>query len=331
MILREFLYVDTDKVRSIMAQLDEGIDEGETSTQSSEKKTSLGSVRLARHERGVGEETVTQRSLLDAIFPKFEEALESEGLLSDISEELQTPGYWPNELRSSYPPGSIVRITAPARLFDARYVAAIMAGVSAAVNGFTTFTGTTHDGANQNRAEKRSAARTTPHKQPTTGPAPAESLELEDRIMNFPNNSIEGLTTDMLKAFIRLARGMFIPGLHLMLSPASLDSHIITCRLQEGMKYLESDPEVLFARYGVTDQLWTMVGTVGAYAPEDSTPFDTAATQKDWGRPQFIDMVNTFMRHIGSSGLADMPTFPGFSMIPFAVYRLIGSPVEGAH
>lgn len=83
MILREFLYVDTDKVRAMLAQLDGGVAEEERETNKQEKKYTVGPRSVAQHLQVTGGERYTQKSLGDAIFPMLEAALESEGLLRD--------------------------------------------------------------------------------------------------------------------------------------------------------------------------------------------------------------------------------------------------------
>lgn len=78
MILREFLYVDTDKVRALLAQLDDGIAEESLETERKEKRTTIGPRSAAQHLQGTGSESYTNKSLGDALFPTLEESLESE-------------------------------------------------------------------------------------------------------------------------------------------------------------------------------------------------------------------------------------------------------------
>lgn len=136
MILREFLYVDTDKVRGMQAQLDGGIAEEERRTTKSDKRTEGGVKGVVSHYQGSGEEQYVHKSLGDALFPTLEESLDAEGLLFDISQELQVPSYWHSDaLRGDHPPGTIVRITSMGSLFDARYVASAFAGFAATYAG----------------------------------------------------------------------------------------------------------------------------------------------------------------------------------------------------
>ena len=69
MLLREFLYVDTDKVRGLLAQLEGGVSEGESETTRGEKRSGIGMKGLAEHYQQWGNERLVQKSLGDALFP----------------------------------------------------------------------------------------------------------------------------------------------------------------------------------------------------------------------------------------------------------------------
>jgi hypothetical protein len=56
-------------------------------------------------------------------------------VLSDISDVVVDPDYWMTHLQQDYPPGSLVRITAPGHLFDSRYVAQTFSNFTAAAAG----------------------------------------------------------------------------------------------------------------------------------------------------------------------------------------------------
>ncbi|WP_455757949.1 DUF6414 family protein [[Kitasatospora] papulosa] len=113
MILREFLYVDTDKVRAMLAQLAGGVAEEEHETSRHEKRNTVGPRSVAQHLQVTGGERYTQKSLGDTIFPTLEDELEAQGLLRDISEEVSENLEWTSgNLKKIAPPGSLVRVTA---------------------------------------------------------------------------------------------------------------------------------------------------------------------------------------------------------------------------
>jgi hypothetical protein len=97
--------------------------------------------------------------------------------------------------------------------------------------------------------------------------------------------------------------------------------------LQEGKRYLDAERDVLFSRYGLASQEWTILGTVGHYAapPEDiSTDFDGFTTPENkLDRHRLVSTINALLSFIADQGLSDAPTYPGFSLVPIAVYRPI--------
>ncbi|MEV0809278.1 hypothetical protein [Micromonospora sp. NPDC050200] len=319
-MLREFLYVDTQKVRSLLAQLgDGGVSEEVKITEKTQNKLSIGARNIANRDWDSGSESSTTRSLADAVFPALEDAMETSGYLVDLSDELQRPEFWKDDLQEAYPEGSFVRITAPARLFDSRYVNRIFAGLSFAANGFTALNPTPGS-----EASKRNKGR------PTTTPkakaaSPRESPE--DDIEDFPAALFgDALTGEQLRGFAKMTRGLFHTGLHLIMNPADQEGLSVSVRLEEGRSFLESEADVLFARYGVQEQEWTMVGTIGSHsAPEidedSSTPFDVRPGGID--RAALTGMISTLVGGVASFGFADLPQYPGFSIVPFAVYRTI--------
>lgn len=265
MILREFLYVDTDKVRGLLAQLDGGILEAEREATRSDKISGAGAGKFLHHEEVWGSERSVQKSLGDAMFPTLEEALEAQGILRDICRHLTNIDYWtPEQLHVEVPPGSIVRITAPGAIFDARYVAATFAGFATAYQGLQGLGAIpTMKVPGGKRPQQR--------KNSPQGIGP----QLEDAIPQL-GPSETGFSDERMRAIIRIARGVFAPGLHMNLFPTEDERYSLGARLQEGRHFLDSDSDILFARYGVGLQEWTVVGTIGHYAssepPPDLTP-----------------------------------------------------------
>ncbi|MGH3942176.1 MAG: DUF6414 family protein [Pseudonocardiaceae bacterium] len=323
MILREFLYVDTDKVRGMQAQLDGGIAEEEHQTNKSDKKTEVGPKSIGAHSRGWSEESYVQKSLGDALFQVLEETLYSQGLLRDLSDELSNPAFWYSDnLREEVPPGTLVRITSTGSLFDARYAASILAGFG------TTYSGLQQLGTIPTTSKKPPAGK--PRDPKTTSTANGIN-QPEDLIPEFgpASQTTDGHDVDakFFRSIVKVARGMFTPGLHLNLSPTNEDQLVIGARLQEGRRFLDSETEILFARYGVGKQLWTLVGSIGHYArPEDMLQPKNLSLIDDENRVirvRFANYINSYMRFAGSLGFADVPQYPSFSVVPLAVYRSI--------
>ena len=161
---------------------------------------------------------------------------------------------------------------------------------------------------------------------PGEADSPEGSIPLGD--IRFDADDDSSISGEFLRGIVQVARGMFAPGLHLMLAPDAEDAGAITVRLQEGRQYLDSDSDVLFARYGVGAQDWTVVGTVGHH-PLPDPDMDNAKFLDGEGniqRAEFGRYVNRLGTLLGNLGFTDLPQSPGFSLVPWAVYRTLGSP-----
>jgi hypothetical protein len=317
-ILREFLYVDTDKVRSLLAQLADGVPEQRSLTDKTHATSGIGLKAIVSHDRDWGSEDTVQRSLADAVFPALEELLEAEGFLTDLSAELQSEAYWTSRsFRNQIGPGSFIRITAPAHLFDARFVARSFSAFAASIGGFLEMFPQhvqvpLKGGKPQPRGQRRSQQ--------------VIEAQLEDTIADFPKAAfMEDVDATTLRSIVKLTRGIFLPGLHLISTPAGEGGPTVSARLQEGMRFLESDAEILFARYGMEPQEWTLVGTVGSFGTEQESSvanfMNASGTAID--RAQMVKSINTVISQLGDVGFVDRPSFPSFTLVPFAVYRSI--------
>lgn len=321
MILREFLYVDTDKVRAMLAQLDGGVTEESRETEREESRTTVGPRVAAQYFKGVGIESYTQKSFGDALFPMLEDALESEGLLRDISQEVADIEQWNSgDLKKRVAPGSLVRISAPGSLFDARYVASAFSAFGAVNVGLQGIgAAPVSPPAPPGKGKQGQGHRRDGVSKPKSDAS--SPLQLEDSIPDFPG--IGGTTGSMLRSFVQISRGIFAPGLHINLTPVA--GVLIGARLQEGRRFLDSEADILFARYGTERQEWTLMGSVGSYGTEETVvpEMDFYNPDGSVNRGDFAECMNAQMRNLGRIGFIDLPQYPGFSVVPFAVYRSI--------
>ncbi|MFF9146153.1 hypothetical protein ACF1BN_14960 [Streptomyces sp. NPDC014861] len=310
----------------MLAQLDGGVAEESRLTQRTEKRTTVGPRVAAQHFQGSSGEEYTNKSLGDALFPMLEDALESEGLLSDISAEVSEMEKWTSgKIKQSVPPGSLVRVSAVGSLFDARYVASAFsafASVNAGLAGLGFSPGdapSAPSGARGKQGQAKGRSGNQP-RAPKSAPNGA-SAELEDLIPEFP--SINGVDRTTLRSFVQISRGVFTPGLHINLTPAK--DVLISARLQEGRQYLDSEADILLARYGAEPQEFTIMGSIGSYGTEEKELPDQNFMNDDgvMSRGLFAEVMNSQMRSLGRIGFIDLPQYPGFSLIPFAVYRSI--------
>lgn len=325
MILREYLYVDSTAVRGVLAQLDSGVAESETQTEQKRKATGGGFKGFAEHTQTWGEDVTTAKSLGDALFPRLEDALESEGLLEDVSAHLSTPEAWDSDaMRKAMTPGKIVRITAPGWLMDSRFIASILTSYAVINRGLENM-----------EILKPATPPTVPPKGKVKAPGasgvyrelPGEAAALEGLIQLGHIGGEGGLQGAYLRGIAQVMRGMFMPGLHLTLTPEVEGAGSVMIRLQEGRQYLDTDPDILFARYGVGAQEWTVVGTVGHHAlPTPDLTQSSFMEGETIRRAKFARYVTGLGTTLGNIGFTDLAQEPDFSLVPWAVYRTIGKP-----
>ncbi|MFI5545664.1 hypothetical protein ACIA6E_18030 [Streptomyces sp. NPDC051815] len=302
----------------MLAQLDGGIAEESRETERKEKRATLGPRVAGQFFQGSGSETYTNKSLGDALFPMLEAALESESLLHDVSEEVSNLDQWRSgDMKSRLPAGSLVRVTAMGSLFDTRYAASVFSGFGSVMVGLNDLGHlSSAKPAVQGKAKRGGVPRQESVKSNANPPA-----SLEDSIPDFPG--VDGADTKSLRAYVRISKGVFSPGLHVNLTP--VEGILINSRLQEGRQYLDSESDILFARYGTEQQQWTVVGSIGSYGTEEDCLPDMEFCRADGtvDRAKFAESMNAQMRNLGRMGFIDLPQHPGFSLIPFAVYRSI--------
>lgn len=318
-VFREFLYADIDRIKSLFAQRLGGVPEEDRVTESALRRFSVGFQSYLTAGRESKNETYEQRSLLDALFPALEELLQTEGWLTDISAAFT--GMSDDDIEDSVRPGSIIRLTADGHLFDATYIAEILAGTATAAGGIAQIGGSL-GGGGQGPRQKPKGQRGKPE---ASGDDSLGPRRLEEMIDDFPAQVIPGVAGDQFRAMVKLARGMFQEGLHLHFDPSGGSKWTASARLQKGRQYLDAESDILFSRYGTRAQEWTVVGMVGQFAepaPEDIS-FTSFAENGIIKRSAFVSGVNAFLSYIGSRGLADAPSYPGFSIVPLAVYRVI--------
>ena len=75
-ILRDYLYVDIDKVKSIAGQLESGVPEEARLTSRDAKRTTIGWRGVLSYGPESDEENYIQRSMLESLFPELEDVFE---------------------------------------------------------------------------------------------------------------------------------------------------------------------------------------------------------------------------------------------------------------
>ncbi|MFI6030494.1 DUF6414 family protein [Amycolatopsis magusensis] len=322
--LRDYLYLDIDKVKSIAGQLDFGVPEELRDTDTSRRRGSAGwnKVLTASMATEKGEETFVQRSLLDSLFPELEAELE-DGWLVDISEHFRDGIQNFEKITELRHEGSVFRLSAPGILFNSEYFANLLSGLSAATGGFQKFI-------NLNSQPLNSKNNTEFHKGGSSFyRSIPEHGELEDYIEEFSPDF--EMSPARLKAMVRILRGVFRPGLSLLMRSGYLDNSVtLAARFQPNRRYFDAEADVIGSRFGASEQMWTIVGTIGHYSrPREEIALENLINasrgslggEDKFSRVKFAKSMSSLLENIGASGLADLPQYPGISAVPMAVYR----------
>ncbi|GAB2712087.1 DUF6414 family protein [Nocardia thraciensis] len=136
-VLREYLYVDLEKVNGLASQVFDGLPEAIEESLKKGTRTQLANRNIGHVGKDRESDLMERRVLADATFPRLELDLEAQGYLHDISDQTQDgKDFTSGKLLGKYPAGSLVRITSQGRLVDPRYFARTIAGFATAAEGF---------------------------------------------------------------------------------------------------------------------------------------------------------------------------------------------------
>ncbi|MCW3158638.1 DUF6414 family protein [Micropruina sonneratiae] len=329
--LREYIYVDVDRVSGLAGQLYDGIPEKAINVAGRRKRAGF-DLKVLSGSAEVGAEEQTERNLADGLFKDLEADLETLGMLSDLSTELAESETW-NSIEDIARAGQIVRITSPGTLFHPKQISDAIVGIATAAVGLHGM-GITGNGEVKPvkpivPPKAKTPAQKKAERDARSPRAPAQPIYPEDYLPAEEIIPVMGTERTQLAGLIRITRGVFQDGAHLMLRPLGAEGPIISTRLEAGRRFMDSSPEILFSRYGLAEQEWTVVGIIGQFGSRIAPAAVVDVTDPDGSvnRGKFVDLVGNFLAT--SRGMVDLPSAPGFSLIPLAVYRGIGYVEDG--
>ncbi|WP_143546859.1 DUF6414 family protein [Rhodococcus sp. 06-235-1A] len=324
--LREYVYVDVDKVRGLVSQIDEGVPEKVVSTEAKERHAEIRN----RHLGGAGgnrtKEDTLERSMADSLFKILEEDLEALQLLTDLSEPLSSLSEW-KSLEFDLVPGAIVRVTALGSLFHPAQLSHALVGIATASSGIASYLDSLNTDPSEALRKRPSGNRKGGSGGPAAGvkplPRPGSDLNPEDLLPNEKTLPVLDIPREQLAGIIQFVRGIYDDGVHLHMWPRGKSGPSVTARLESGRRFLDSSPEVLFSRYGIAEQEWTIVGVIGQLGRGEPSA-DAPESSDNFSRSTIIEVVEWLLAVAGKGGLVDSPVAPGFTVVPLAVYRSIG-------
>ena len=322
--VKEFLYVDVERVRSYYAQLNRGVIDSIVNT-STTRSARDAEAKLAGIGVGGGatREASRQesRSLQDQTYVVLEESLEREGLLTDLGEQwADADGWTSGELHEQLHEGQVLRFTGDVQILDPSFVRnriEQVARVARVIAGFAL----PEAAAEPPRPPTRQGGRTQPGSKGKTGAQAREaqkdaavqallggsSLSMFDDVAEF----VSGFTNDSIMVRAQPC-GPSRPELHF--------GGVLLSRSD----YLQDEREALFSRYGSQLADWTVVMQVAriptATAPDipELQPL-TPGGQID--RVAVERMVSNLVTQVERTGLAEGSAFPAVPVTVLAIYR----------
>lgn len=323
--MKEFLYVDVDRTRSLLAQLQGGLVESLTSENASTAEGmasasffgiggSGGYSREARHQES--------RSFQEMVFVAFEALADEEHLIADLGPEFKAYEGWESgTVHAALSEGQLVRMTCDVQLLDGSLFRQRLERFDKMIDGYL---GLAADVTPRNSTPKQRAQVSSAAKAALMGGITSEQLgAISDFVDAFVGDSI---------SFRALASGTE----HL--------AHGFGGTLLGRREYIQEERESLLSRYGTVASNWTCVMQVAAIpareapevpeATEASELSEAPDSKSDDAKPEpssnagfdratMERMVLSLLGMMEEMGVVEGPRWPTVSVTPLAVYRTI--------
>lgn len=323
--VREFLYVDHQRIRSYYSQINRGVIESVISkgddTVSGEAGVQLfGFGPKATYERGTGREE--SRSLQDLNYVIFEELFQKEHLIEDITDRADGINNWQDgSLHSSIEEGDIVKYTGSIQILDPKFTSSRLAQVEKLMRAFAGMA-IGPQAAEGPTPPVRQGGTTRPGRKPRAPEEVREALIAEKMKEWTGGFSFEqlGSFTDMIDAYTNssiIARAM-------PFGRERPEFHFAGTLLDRN-EYIQPEREALFGRYGTSLNDWTMVMQVARIPssekprmPDFNSPFGSGETLS---RGVLENAINGIVSYMEGIGLGEGAQYPAIAVTVLAIYR----------
>jgi hypothetical protein len=344
-VLKEFLYVDVTRTRSLLGQLDDGVVDAVISTRTQSHGGELG-IRAAWLQAKLtgsrGESAEESKSTEDILFTIFEASAESEGIirsvdLSDINDEAD----WDSSaIHAQFTEGEIVRLANPVWLIDPRLFRARM---DRFVSIYRKIRAAEESKKEDALEALKSAAEAKIDEE--TANLPRDKRTHARRLAMVKFNEEISTATAALGAQMEDFEDVVTPMLGVLddfLPPDAISVRLPACgpsrpelalsgSLLERSEYIQLERDALFSRYGSVLNGWTSVVQIAsipsesesqaALKPELAGFSEAGSTQIN--RPALEQNLVSMLGMLEATGAAEGPLWPGISVIPLAIYRVV--------
>ncbi|GAA4514613.1 MULTISPECIES: DUF6414 family protein [Nonomuraea] len=325
--IREYFYVDLQRVRSYYAQLNRGVIEGivskETKTSKGEAQAKLmGFGPSGSRESGTAREETRSLHELSAVI--FEEICDRESLIHEVGVLLSDREAWATgRVHSELYEGQLVRFTGSLDVHDPSFFGQRVDQFQRFVSAFVGIT----------MAEQEAQAATPPTRQggrTSPGSRARDSgqvrAELKARLIQ---EMLQGLSPEKVAEIKELVSSLANDAVTLRAFPLG-DNHRefnLSGSLLSRSEYMQNEREELYSRYGYTLDNWTMIAQIARIPSKpvaSGSGFQIDGDLVSNGRMDRIAMERVgvaLLKYIEDFGLAEGPTYPSISVTPLAVYR----------
>lgn len=129
--IRDYLFIDRNRVGSLLAQISDGLPKERTEGKSRSKRISAGIQSAFTFESAKDSSSSMSLALADLHVSELEEAAEALGLLKDVSENIRKRKDWlRGKVRKKIEPGMILRVTASTQISDIKSTLALFRSLS---------------------------------------------------------------------------------------------------------------------------------------------------------------------------------------------------------
>lgn len=344
-MLKEFLYVDVTRVRSLLGQLDDGVVEGVVQKHDLTHGGDIGFRAAWLQAKLVGsssESAEESRSTEDILFTVFEESAESEGIIRTVApSEIGSESEWmSSEIHGQFTEGEIIRLTNPMSFVDPAFF-------RARIGRFISMT------------QQIKGIQAAEHDKAATAIRDAATAELEEQLRGVQRDQrshakrlamaevdrrIAELTIGVESQFESIGEEI-APVVELV--QTFLPSDAISVRFQAcgqdrpelafsgsllgRAEYIQLERDALFSRYGSVLNGWTSIVQIasipsesdGVSARQPSFRGIVGSDGSGINRPALEQTLVSVLGMLEATGIAEGPRWPGISVIPLGIYRIV--------
>lgn len=310
--LRDFLYLDVDRIRSLLAQLEGGIVERAVERLTTSKEARAGASLFRIFEMGgnlvreqAGEQTKT---LQDALFLLFEESAAASGVLREDVDLAREAAWREGTIHRALEPGQLLKSTALTRILDSRHFRERVERFARWPKLVVAFSSQDQLAAVKNPKERE--------------------RRLEQMVTDAMGGAGFAKLVEQMGEFVELFLGGQISIRQFPCGP-ELSEFALVGMLLDRAGFLQEEREALFGKYGSAPSYWTMVSQVATVPTEAGAEpdLDTSTlirADEQINRAGLEDLAVQFMQMLENSGIAEGPTFPSVAVTPIAAYREVG-------